>query len=744
MAVVIDSLEKLRVADDVLKSGRGTPDERAAIQMAMEEALPAIKFAQEFSTTGSFRSGEYGKLSDNNQVIVNQFLKQQGKRSDAKWQADAIGVAGGMGRGAYEILTSTADALGDIPLAGTLLRKMGTEDLSQWSQEKAKALTDATYNVSLDVLQEGFGRAFSEEEKQAHRANIEGRMQAGELIEKTAAAISPTKFIGMGKAKGLISGVALGAAEGAVTGALTADIDQDMTEEERASQRASGATLGAIIGAPVGAITGAYASVRNLIAGNVQKAVNEPATKQMFDIAEEFDIPITLGQASGNPSILATEANAGSKYAAAFLAEQGEALAPSIANRLNVVIPELKNIGKNITGRVGAAFRVLDDTVSDMKFIRQKAWTKAGKKAIEVSGDAPIMPVNQLQGRMQNIMEQIDNRFGGAAEMGTSFKRLFTEVQKAARNGGATAQEVSDWWLRINTMAEAAGTSGFVKASKLGEEIAGPQLDVLAGALQRTMRESIEAAPKSAGMNLLRAQRGKWSEMSKSISNLNQGVMEVIGLNGKVTPDGVRRALDVLDVDEMQAAMAYIRKQKGGRLKIREIQGALVEDAAHQGLRAGADTPGMSGAMDVKTFLDALSDTTYRSRLAGVLDETQEATAVKGIELMRGILNEQAAASNRVLHRVIVGAENVAINLVSRDPGFLARLTAGAIVRGKGADWLFYSKEGLEVLKSLHPQYMKWGKTAAARQAAITLVTSMLADGAKETVSDKQEMGQQQ
>ena len=715
MSVTIDSLEKLRLANEVLASGRGTPEERAEIQMAMEKAKPAIDFAVEWRNTGSFRSGQFFDLDESNQIIVNDFMRQEGKKESAKTRAGMLEFAGGMGRCATEVGQNAAELIGFDAGASFL-------------SEHAENITDATTNLSRSILEKGFGRRLTEEEAASHRESVEGTMKAGEVTEKVALSFAPGKFLGM--AKGFWTGLGLGAAEGVGTGLLTADIDQDMTAEERAEARADGATWGAIFGAPMGALTGAYASVRNLIAREVANTADQ--ADDAFRIADEFDVPITLGQATGSPSIQAAEQAAASSAAQKFLAEQGEQLAPAVATKLQVALPRIDNIGAELPSRVKDAFGVLDDVISDIKQVRQSAWQSAGRRAVEVGGDTPIMGVNNLQGKMQDIMEQVNTRFGGAAEMGDNFRTLFNEVQSAARGGGATAKQVSDWWLRINTMAEAGGTSGFIKSADNISDIAGPQVDALAGQLARTMRASIDEAADSPAMALLKAQRGAWSDGTKALQEINDNVLQQLGLQGSVNGERVLKALDNIDVSKMQSAMEFIRRQPGGNLKVREIQGALFESAAQQGLRAGVRTPGQSGAMDVTAFTEALASTTRRSRLAGVLTEGQEQTARRGIELARTILNEGAQQSNRVLHRIVTGAENIAINVVSRDPGFLARLTAGAIVRGKGADWLFYSEEGLNILRSIHPQYIQFGRTTQARQAAIALITNMLADGAKE------------
>jgi hypothetical protein len=729
--MAFDTLKQLKFADDILKSGQGTPEERAAIQMQMQEALPAIEFATEWAGTGSFRSGDFFNMSEGNQNIVNEFMRNESRKQTAQANSKMLQFAGGMGRGATEVGVMAADMLGFIPGADWVSEKMGTQ---------GERITEATTDLSRSILEKGFGRRLSEEEARDHEVNVESAMQKGEVVEKVALAVAgPSRIIGM--AKGFWSGLGLGAAEGALTGALVADIDQDMTEEERAEQRLSGATIGTVFGGGMGAITGAFASVRNLIAGKI--ASTRSQADEAFALADEFDVPITLGQATGSPTVQAAEQAAASDAAQRFLAQQANRLGPAVATKLKVALPRLANIGEELPARIKDSFGILDDVIADVKAVRQGAWRVAGKKAVELGGDTPIMDVRKIQGQMQNIVEQIDSRFGGAAEMGVNFRRLQEEVGRAAARGGATAEQVSEWWLRINTMAGAPSTSGFVNAVDKASDIAGPQLDALSGMLQRTMKQSIDAATDSPAMAILKAQRNAWSDGTRTIQMLNENILEKIGLTGKVTGQSLLKSLDSIPLSNLREATRFIRKQPGGALKLREIQGSILESAVEAGMRSKLPTPAQSGLLDVKAFADSLGDITTRSRLAGFLTEAQEVTARKAIELTRTTLNEGAQQSNRVMHRIVAGAENIAINLVSRDPGFMARLLAGALARGRGADWLFYSREGVDILRTIHPQYLQFGKTAQARQAATVLLTSMLADGAKEATEEELNARQQ-
>jgi hypothetical protein len=142
-----------------------------------------------------------------------------------------------------------------------------------------------------------------------------------------------------------------------------------------------------------------------------------------------------------------------------------------------------------------------------------------------------------------------------------------------------------------------------------------------------------------------------------------------------------------------------------------------------------------TGKLMVGKLAENLGAIADRSRMAGTLNARQELNMKAGIKLMRKILNE-GEVDGGVMTKMVTNLENITINLVSRNPGFMARLLAGALSRGRGADWLFHSDEGIEILRALQPTRAKYPGVDAKRNAAIILLNNMMYDGA----SNEQEM----
>jgi hypothetical protein len=584
-------------------------------------------------------------------------------------------------------------------------------------------LNDATDFVAKDILSNAYGRPLTDTEKEIQTERTKDAITIGEGIQKGAIALGSGRALGM--AKGIVTGTIFGAAEGALTGALLAE--EEGTAEDRSGARVQDATFGALLGAPIGAITGAFATVRNMAVKQVVGA--RRGADEALELADDFDVSLSAGQATGSPTVQAFEQGAASDNAQRFFAAQANSFAQRISARLGVALPTIRNVGAELPGRLRAAFGILDDAVGDMAQLRQSAWVKAGKQAEAVGGGRRIMPVNRLQGSIQNAIEQMDTLFGDAIRPGVTLKRLQKEVADAAANGGAKAEDINKWWLQINTMADSPTGSGMVRVSKSAGDFRGTTLETLAGSMRRNLVRQIDEAGDTNALNMLKAQRKNWQEGTDMIRGLTDDVLGQLGLRAG-NPDQVLASLETIDVNAMQGAMDFIRRRSGGTRAIREIQGALFEATVKKGQAAAVGGAKQAGDFDIKGFVNALASTTHRSRLAGVFTPAQEATARRGIDLARTILNE-GAVGGRVMHKIVAGAENIAINVMSRDPGFMARLLAGALVRGKGADWLFYSDEGLEMLRTLSPSYLQFGKTAAARNASIAFLIGTLGDGAK-------------
>ena len=65
-----------------------------------------------------------------------------------------------------------------------------------------------------------------------------------------------------------------------------------------------------------------------------------------------------------------------------------------------------------------------------------------------------------------------------------------------------------------------------------------------------------------------------------------------------------------------------------------------------------------------------------------------------------------------------VDMQHIAINALSRDPGFMARMLAGALQRGSGVESLFFTKAGQDVLFNATQFSLRAPKTATAIQSA--------------------------
>jgi hypothetical protein len=317
-------------------------------------------------------------------------------------------------------------------------------------------------------------------------------------------------------------------------------------------------------------------------------------------------------------------------------------------------------------------------------------------------------------------------------------------VDSAVAGGGATAKQIQNWLLRLNA-AKGSG-KGLIDSSDEGirRAITDGQFDDMvegyAGRLKAALDRSVDmAAQKGASnpmqeqaMGLIRKARSDYAAASGEIREIERGFLGALGIGG--TPTQILNTLGQADPAIVRSVMKTVDDISGSGIFRRDLRNAVFESAVDAGMQGAVRKGLRTGDLDIGSFAQAFSRNTRRSVLSGLQSPRQEAKALEGMRLMRAIVEEpsQNTVAGVIKTTLPVGVPDLAINVLSRDPGFMARLLAGAVSRGKGADWLFYSDQGRDILKSLRAQKVRTPKWNAIRNTGIVSLATMMQESENE------------
>ena len=711
--------EEYAVLEQALRSGelQGEEAENAAGLMAGFESesggQPATPSAPEVSP----------QRQEINQLIGNA----------AEGVVAGTALLGGFGEMAYEVGQSVYDFAAGIT---------GSETLANWAQKaqvSKENLHEATQQVAQDVASRVLGRPVEEREI---ASMAEDKQKMGKLM----ASIGLSMGGGAATAKvatGLITtaprALAFGAADGALWGWLGSDT-KATTTQERIDERLGTASLGAVLGVGANLVPSAFLGAKNFI-GKKLAAAKQKGAGDAFALGDEFGVDITWGMASGSPTVQKMEADAAGDTAQEFLAKKGEDAVQAIASKLGIPYRPTNQLNKGFYSTVENVFKQFEKRVGQLKAVKNRTWDGHVQAAKDIAGDDKLYAPMDFRKAIMDVQTDMEGRALQEIPWSNEFRRLINEVDTATKSGGATIKQLDRWWKTVNRWKSA--DSGIIsKADDISREFADSvkgQQQVLAGDLSASLKDSIgNAAEAQTGstagraLDRLRTARDQYIVDGRNVQSLEEQLGIVFG-SSKGNPTALISNLQNTDPVLIRRAAGILRKADGGEALLEQLKQGVFEASRNVASAQAATNPAMAGTLDVQAFTQAFRTNVKRSTMAGLLTPEEEKTAVKGIALLRNILNGQVRAKGGIVQQTTLplSIQDASINLISRDPGFMARLTAGAVARGKGIEQLMFTKDGINLLRRLQPRNAtNLGKVSAGRNAATLVLMDMLKAGA--------------
>lgn len=658
-------------------------------------------------------------------------LVQKAQRVGAKTAAAAVSGLGGAGQFAYEFSQGIYDWAGNT---------FGLD----WAKNQADRIEAVQQNLGVSterVAAEFAGHVMGEPvpveavkdiaaKGQKFGENLSEMFTLGAVGAKTAMAAST-----------LPRAIAANSAEGWLWGFLGSESEAP-SSAKRFNDRLGEANLSAVMSAPFSLLPGAAITAKNVVGRFTSPVIKSPAAQRMYSLADEYGVNgiITM---TGDPIAQKMGADAASRQAQETLAQQGVDAVKGIARKWAVKLPPAAKLGVGFNKRIQGIFDGLNAHIGQKQQIKNDQWTQTVKTAKDISNNKPVYAPTDFNQTVQDVLYDVGSMKYADLELSKGFKRLVNDVDQSVKSGGATVDQLDQWWKAINDW-KAHG--GIVSPKDHRFTSTMPFQQRMAGKLSAAMKQSIDAAAQTQqgttggrAIGMLRSARDNYHESMKEINGLRASINDLMG-NIHGSPEQLIKNLQSMDPLVARRIGNNIRQTEGGAIMLKRIQEAGLEAAALAATRTSRGLPGQAGWLDVQSFTENFSANVDRSIMAGLISKEQERYARDGIELMRNILNGQINAPRAVVRRNTLGAElsDIAINAVSRSKEFMARLAARALTKGKGADWLFYSKEGNDLLRSLQPKNVKdLGRWAAARNAGITAMMEFIKVGSMEDLADQ-------
>ena len=477
---------------------------------------------------------------------------------------------------------------------------------------------------------------------------------------------------------------------------------------------------------------------------------------RLDDLADQFDMPLTFGQMSGSKTMLKIEADAAGDQAQRFFREQAEVAADRLGQKVGLRVRPFDDIGVGTGVELENLAGAVESRVRQMTKNRAQAWRGAIDQAKTAAPNQPLMAVDDMLTQMREIAGDVAENVDQAA-LSDSFRTTLSEMEWAQRTGGATANQINRWWLKFNNWKRA--DAGILTSAADGIKAADFKAlhQTYAGRLSGEMNNAVEAAtaltpagtPQANALAGLKQARQQYHAASQEIRALEDDFLKTLRMDG--TPQQVYERISSMDPQKVRAITDHIRGMEGGEVYLQSLRDSIFDTARFQAGQRALARPEQTGRVQVEELATALNQHADSSRLRGLITPVQEQNIREGTMLMRRMLEAPAQASKGGVFRnfLPVDFSSLAINVISRDPGFMARLGATAFSKGQGVEQLLFTREGVRTLRALQPEARTAKSMAKIRNAGIALMgASIGADaqdqlGAETVLNDMAQMSRE-
>lgn len=664
----------------------------------------------------------------------------------------AAGV-GGVAQGMGDAIRGAADSLLNMGQGVlSLVPGNSTDGAVAKLEELRNSNMDAQIELATRIHEGIAGREATFGERARIIEDREKFMQRGKLAADVGIGVAGgAAALGAKTVKGMIG---LGTAEGGLGAYLMSDT-KGLDADDGFHKRVADARWGAVFGAGLSLMPSVLVGAKNWLGRRIERAaggreaLNE-ARAELGRLGIHRADPLQL---TGDPRLGIAVQDAAGQEAQAMFAQQMDQAVSGVAARTGVELPPLEKLLEGSTEAIGNVMDTFGNAVNRLRGVRNKEFGAVLDELDEITEGARIIPAGRTVDTAREILASMGESFGRSVQPSSATFDLMKDILEASANGGFTAKRAGSILQRLTqlqktgrwldeTGSAVAGNEG--KARGFGRI----QAKKLKDALLKAMDEVPEADNASG---ILKTARAKYAAQSDEIAELEDAFSATIGGGG--SPQQILAKLQGADPAAARLFVDKLRGLEGGQEVIDDLNRYVFSDAVRAASQAKVTAGRKAGDFDLQVFADTLSSSGKASRLRGLLSGEQEAALTKSLNSLRLLFNNENFTRGVVKNFMNFDLQHLAINALSRDPGFMGRMIAGAVQRGEGAEWLFFTEAGQKVLYNAVQHTLKAPKTAAAVQSAnatMAFLTSMWGAGEQmeqlrqEYRDAQQSMGQQQ
>lgn len=409
------------------------------------------------------------------------------------------------------------------------------------------------------------------------------------------------------------------------------------------------------------------------------------------------DVPLSLGQKTGDPRIISYENRFTDVQTRDFSKTQNNDLlnaAQALRDQLNTAAG-----GSGVAGVGAGTYNAINKVDGAIRLQRASDWENGTAnvnnvaEATRAATGAPVtFPITNTVNTVNSVVKDLNNPAAMAdPAIKSRLNSLAVLLNDAQSKGGKfTPQGLMGILQGLNAgkvygAGAAAGAPGGADAAL--EAIRSKVMDAVYTDAAAAGQTAQPVATAIADM------RARYAQQSEALRRLQNDTMTKLFGNADVMsdPGAATDAFLKLDPSAQNYGVQILRERAPQVLY--GMQSRMIENA----INAATDPTkaAMAGQFDVKAFSDALYGTgAVRS---GVLTSD----TLKQVEDAKGYISSIMNNKNSIVRPgTQIWPEDIAINLISRSPEFMARAVT-RVMTGLNAEKLFVTPEGINALKTV-------------------------------------------
>lgn len=471
-------------------------------------------------------------------------------------------------------------------------------------------------------------------------------------------------------------------AAGAATGAAAGNLlrqgvsemlpgDDNLTSRQRVEEVGTAAITGGALQGGIGALGRGADAIRpqNIVSNRVNKLESTPQATEGRAVSQQTGVPLTLGQETSDPGVLALEQMARRHPASAgFMRDQDVA---QMEKALGAVEGALNRIDSRGLGafEVGAQIQKnFNSAVDKARNIRTRQATDDFGKVHSAANGRPIVPTDNVRQELQTLIDEFDVPGGGDATAGlvNQLKRVQSEFAGAQALTGQQLQRL------MQVYSNTARNKG-----QVFKDIDRSQQRLIAGRVLSALERDLDGAVNTSGQagdflaTSLRTARDNYRNNSQFIDELRNTVLgRMFNSPIKPSPEAVADKMRTMRPSEITQTIRILQSQDPEMANgiARHVMEKALEKATVTRTMRASDGSGVKFSPD--RFLTHLpNDETVRAVLAHQPNAIKEVRAIT--EALERIA-DQGAAAGQSPTAPLMFALDVARGFMTTSPGDFA------------------------------------------------------------------------